>query len=293
MKNELIIIGFTLCSLLTSSCALIFKYGNGKVVKQEKKLTDFSAVEVSSGFNIYLNQSEKERIIIEIDENLQKYVEARVDSGVLKVEASLLVRKATKRNVYVNTKNIDNINLSGGGNLICDSLFETDKLTVNIKGGGDMEMEVNSPKFDLIMSGGGDAKIIGEIVNASTKMSGGGDLSIEVGCKELKIDVSGGGHLKAKVNTQNLNCSISGGGNGNILGSTEIAKFQVRGGGDLFASDLIIENANVNVSGGSDATLKVTSNIEGNVRGGGDLLLKDNPVSININKSGGSKVKVQ
>lgn len=293
MKNEIIIIGLVLICMLSTSCALIFFNGNGKVEKQEKELSGFSGIDVSSGFNVYLSQSENEKVVVEIDENLQKHVRAEVNSGTLKIDASLRIRKVTKRNVYISSKNIDSITLSGGGSLTGESLIKIDHMYMNISGGGDLEMEINTPKLNFEMSGGGDAKIRGNIESSSAKMSGGGDLIFDADCKDLVTSIKGGGHLKANINALNLDCSISGGGDGKISGHVKNAKINIKGGGDLFASELQIENAKVNISGGSDAILKIKDTIEGNVKGGGDLILKGVPGYQNIQKSGGSKVELK
>jgi hypothetical protein len=45
-------------------------YGNGNVVKKERKAGEFAGIRVSSGIDVYLKQADHESISVESDENL-------------------------------------------------------------------------------------------------------------------------------------------------------------------------------------------------------------------------------
>ena len=291
MKKQLLFLVSMILSLLTTSCAQIFILGNGNITKKELPLANFSGIDVSRGFNLYLSHNDSEKVTIEIDENLHEYVKAEVNSGTLIISAHTRIRNITKMNVYVSAKNIENIILKGGGNLIGENSIITDKIKIDVGGGGKLDMKLNTQELLLEMNGGGNGVLEGEITKNSIHFVGGGDLKLNVTGTENEIYFGGGGKLVADLNSKALNCTIKGGSNADLSGNVDNADIQLSGGGDVFATEMQIENAKIHVSGGSDATLIVKNTISGEINGGGNLILQGKPLVCEVKTAGGSKIK--
>jgi hypothetical protein len=291
MKKQLLFLVSLMVSLLTSSCAQVLILGNGNVTKKELPLSNFSGIDVSRGFNLYLSHDDSEKVTIEIDENLHEYVKAEVNSGTLIISAHTRIRNITKMNVYVSAKNIENIILKGGGNLIGENSTITDKIKIDAGGGGKLDMKLKTQELLLEMNGGGNAILEGEITKNSIHFVGGGDLKLNVTGTENEINFGGGGKLVADLNSKALNCTIKGGSNAYLSGNVDNADIQLSGGGDVWATEMQIENAIIQVSGGSDATLKVKNAINGEISGGGNLILHEKPHICEVKKAGGSQIK--
>jgi hypothetical protein len=263
------------------------------MVKQERKLPEFSEINVNRGFNIHLTQDSIQMVVVEIDENLQDYVKSEVNEKKLIIDGPNRLKPSGEMNVYVSVKNINVIQLSGGGSLFCTKTIASDNLKTDVSGGGDATMDFNSKKLELQISGGGNAKISGKAEKTDVSIKGGGSIDVEINSNESALSISGGGNLKAKLNTTNLICSISGGGNGNLAGMAENSNINLEGGGEINAKDLEITNVQISISGGSNAYLYIKNSINGKISGGGKLKLSGNPQVKNVSTSGGSKVIIQ
>ncbi len=148
-----------------------------------------------------------------------------------------------------NIKKYD-LELSGGGNVISDinATEEIDcqvsgggdvKLTcrgkaldtdLDISGGGDLTMELNTDKLECSLSGGGDASLSGQARNVDINLNGGGNINarnLQAGI--LIFQVSGGSDIHANVSDE-LTGQISGGGNVYYAGNPSKVSVDTRGG---------------------------------------------------------------
>ena len=68
-------------------CRFLYPHirGNGNVVKEERKVSDFEALEVSTGVEVLVTQDSIEKVVVEVDSNLLKILKTRVESGTLKI----------------------------------------------------------------------------------------------------------------------------------------------------------------------------------------------------------------
>jgi hypothetical protein len=71
---------FTLVILL-ASCSVLGERGNGNVIKQERKVSAFNAIEVSGAFDVYLSLGSAQSVIVEADENLMPLIRTAVSGN--------------------------------------------------------------------------------------------------------------------------------------------------------------------------------------------------------------------
>ena len=89
MKRSLTL---TLIALsLFSSCRLMNGRsirGDGNVTKQTRNIRDFDAIDVSNAIDVYVRQDSTYSVRVEVDDNLQQYVEVYVDGNTLHIKPS-------------------------------------------------------------------------------------------------------------------------------------------------------------------------------------------------------------
>ncbi len=88
---------------------------------------------------------------------------------------------------------------------------------------------------------------------------------------DFRTEMSGGSKLMAEGKAANLVVSCSG-------------------GSELDLSDFPVSNADVDLSGGSQATINLSGTLNANISGGSRLFYLGNPTLGNINTSGGSSI---
>ena len=312
--NMILLILFVLPASCISSPQFLPVKGSGEPVDKNYKVSDFHGIEVSSGFDVILVQGDSEDLTITAQENLFEHIIVKVDQGILRIYAERGIMATKPMKARISFKNIDNLEVSGGGDTECETTVNVPKLDVNISGGGDLNTVINTDELKCNINGGGDAKIDGNIKNYNLELSGGGDVRSDLEAGNIECSVSGGGDLtlrsKEKVNDAhvsiggggdftlemnviNLKCSVTGGGNATLTGQASGLEIEINGGGDVNASDFLTEITSFNVSGGSDFHVNVSKELNGIISGGGDVYYSGNPVNVSVDAKGGSKVYKQ
>ena len=185
------------------------------------------------------------------------------------------------------TADFVNLQTSGGGNINAEK-FIIKKAKINSSGGGRINAQV-SEELHLTTSGGGSVNLSGTAEVAVIQTSGGGTLNAEnLSIKKANITTSGGGRITANVSDL-IEINTSGGSTINLSGTANYAGINQRSGGRLNAGDFVIENANINLSGGVSGTIHVTEMLDIKMSGGGRLLYRGNP-RIKQSLSGGASL---
>ena len=285
--------------------------GSGATIEKSFNVSDFHGIDVSSGFDVILIQGNSENVVITAQENLFEHIKVEVEQGVLKIytEKNTIAIKPMK--ARISFKNIDNLKVSGGGDVLCETPVNVPQLTVRISGGGDLEAEISTDELACHFSGGGDADIDGNIKKYSLEMSGGGDVKsfVDAGmidCRisgggdltlknkgqatEAYVSISGGGDATIDLNVEKIKCTVSGGGDATLTGRATGFEIQINGGGDVMAGDFVTELTRFNVSGGSDVHVNATKELSGVISGGGDVYYSGDPAIATVDAKGGSKI---
>lgn len=309
--NLILLILFIMPTSCISSPFFLPVKGSGEPIDKNFKVSDFHGIDVSSGFDVILVQGNSEDLTITAQENLFEYITVKVDQGILMIYAKNNIMATKQMKARITFKSIDNLEVSGGGDIECETPVNVPKLDVNISGGGNLKTEINTDELKCHISGGGDAVINGNIKNYNLDLSGGGDVKSDldagiIDCSvsgggdltlrskekvdDAHVSISGGGDITLEMNVEKLKCSVTGGGNATLTGQASGLEIEISGGGDVNASDFLTETTSFNVSGGSDFHVNVSKELNGNISGGGDLYYSGNPGKVTVDAKGGSEV---
>jgi len=305
---------FALVTSCISSQSFIPVKGHGTSIDKSFTVSDFHGIEVSNGFDVTLVQGDAEGLTLTAQENLFEYIIVKVDQGILKIYSDENMMATQPLKARITFKNIDNLRVSGGGDVFGETTIDVNALGIQISGGGDLSSNINTGELDCRISGGGNAKINGRIGTYKLDLTGGGDVQSEVAATSLNctisgggnftfrgkekatdatIAISGGGDLSVDLDLGKMNCSVSGGGNATLKGSATSLEIEINGGGDIDAAIFTTTTASFNASGGSDIHISATKELTGQISGGGDVYYSGSPEIVNIDARGGSEIHKQ
>lgn len=320
MKNTLTIclVIFCMTFLSATSCmssqGFIPVKGTGASVDKDYNVADFSGIRVSGGFDVILVQGNTEGVTLTAQENLFEYITVEVVQGVLNVYTHENVMATKPLKARISYKLIDNLKVSGGGDVTGENPLNVPQLDLEISGGGDLTAEINSGElkcrmsgggdaafrgnariFNIEMSGGGDLRSVMDVNQVSCHLSGGGDLTLNSNTKidNAVIEIGGGGNLDAEMKAEKVHCTISGGGNASLSGQSDDLEINISGGGDLQADGFVTGSARISASGGSDIHVNVSHELTGQISGGGDIYYTGNPDNVTVDARGGSEIHKQ
>lgn len=122
------------------------------------------------------------------------------------------------------------------------------------------------------------------------KATGGSDVMTEskIEVNKLELQAHGGTDLKMVLSADAIDCTITGGSDADLSGKVRIFSAIASGGSDIRAKELDSEICNLEISGGSDATVMVSRELNVQASGGSDVFYHGNPNIKNVNTSGGS-----
>lgn len=200
--------------------------GSGKVVKQERNVQDFRAIQISVPGKVELKQGNHEAVSIETDDNIQAMLEVVVEGNTLKIRSKEKNQYPKTRNlsIVVHFKNLDDFVLESSGTVKSDKIVGTD-LKLRIGGSGEMDVnELKAETLKITIGGSGNFSARGVVPQIAGTIGGSGELNMaKLAAKDVRISIGGSGSVQTWV-SDNLNVRIGGSGTVNYYGDPQVSK---------------------------------------------------------------------
>jgi hypothetical protein len=138
-----------------------------------------------------------------------------------------------------------------------------------------------------------DVKVYLDFVELSAiEASSGSDIEGRNAFKldELTVSASGGSDVELDVRAERLEFHLSGGSDLDVRGETRSLVVEASGGSDVSARSLNAAQARVDLSGGSDASIRATAAVVVRASGGSDVAVHGNPAERAVDNDRSSDV---
>lgn len=206
--------------------------------KKDRAVSGFQGLSVSSGIDVYLTQGSSEKLTFDVKGVDEDEVKSEVRNGVLKL---YIDRRGTNwnwgRNTYVKAyltfRQLNNIQASGGADVIGQGTLSFNDLNVEAGGGSDVTLALKADKLNASASGGADLKLDGSARTLNANGSGGSDLD----ARKLTVEIcnansSGGSDVYVNA-TRELTMKASGGSDVYYYGPAKVLAKSESGGSDI------------------------------------------------------------
>ena len=234
--------------------------GAGEVITEEKDFADFTYVDVGSAFEVEITQSGSFSVIISADESLFDYIEVSKSGGTLKV--------------YLNPRHI---------------------FTDFTLGGKTSKAEITMPAlYGLQLSGASKGTITGFKSSEDFELvvSGASSLeTVDIKVGDTEFEVSGASRVSGNMTADDAEFEVSGASSIELSGSADNIILEVSGASRVDLADFPLNNADVDLSGASEATIDVKGNMDLVVSGASRLYFLGNPTLGTTEVSGASTIK--
>ena len=253
-----LVLTLTACTNVPAPFNFLCENGSGNIITETREVAEFDRINLMVPANLYVSQGDTNSFSIEGDDNLLEEIETDLDGTFLEIELKNSVKclnPTQEINIWVTMKEVKELAVSGSGNIVGETAFETDSLEMRVSGSGKISND-NQIKAD-----------------------------------SLELRISGSGDVDLDVVSKTITTRISGSGNVALEGVTEIHEFQVSGSGELNAYDLDTQKSVLGVSGSGKAELKVSEELEINIAGSGNVKYKGAPEKVTQNVSGSGSVE--
>lgn len=209
--------------------------GNGKVKKETRNPGIFTKVHSSGSADVEITSGSNCAVTVEDDENLLPYLETNVENGTLNIRYQHGISVSHDHaKIYITAPTLSAITTSGTSDIKLNGVLQnSDKISFNTSGVGNIDGEVDAPAVSVTISGTGTVKLHGTTKNFDCDISGVGHAVCgNLESENTTVDVSGVGdaHVFASVH---LNAKVTGAGNIYYRGNPQNPEIQTSGVGNV------------------------------------------------------------
>lgn len=235
MKNKVKTLGLSLLTLLFLQTSIAatpgfgWVKGSGNVKKETRDVSNFTGIDVGGAFEVILVKSSKEKVVLEIDENLLQYVTTRVSGGILRIDNERDFRNPTELKVTIYYKNINEIDISGAASLFSQDVLKTKDLEIEASGASDIELKLEVETLEADFSGASKVEFSGTADSVEIEASGATVYkALELQTKSCEIEASGAAVARIWA-TESLGLRASGASSVRYKGSPSIDIINISG----------------------------------------------------------------
>jgi len=236
--KKIITLGIALCTIAVTNAQKI--KGNGNIVTIERSTDDYDAIAVSGWFNVILVDGQEGKLSIEGEENLLEYIKTEVKEGklVIKVKKGYNLQPSSWKKdggiyVTVPVESVNEVTLSGSGDIVGKKTISASEFSTNMSGSGDITLDVESKTVSASMSGSGDINLSGTTEVFDVQISGSGDIeAYDLIADTVDASISGSADIKVTANKM-LKARVSGSGDIHYRGDATKLDTKSSGSGDI------------------------------------------------------------
>jgi hypothetical protein len=226
-----LLVGFT-----TTNCGNINSSrinGNGKIISDERKVSDFNAIDASGAFNIVLNEGNENKIKIDGDENIIKHIYTEVKDSTLKIFTDNSVKNYKKLNIFITYQKLASIESDGACMITGNSEIKTEHFSIKLSGATDLTLKLSVAYLNAVLSGTGSVNITGNADKQNVELSGTSSFNaLNLVTNTTTIDLSGVG--SAEINAlKEINGDLSGVGSIHYKGEPPVKNINISGLGSF------------------------------------------------------------
>ena len=224
---------FAAC-LTTVSCAQKIS-GNGNVVKQDRPVEPFSAIEVGGVLSVHLEQGDTEALSVEADENLLDLIETEVRGNTLVVglKKGIELKKAEQKDVYITLRQISQLEIGGVVHVESTTPITAEDFDLEVGGVSSTSLELRCDRLQVEADMVGSLELRGEVGEATIRNGGVGTLqAFDLQVDKLTIKNSGVGSAEVQARNE-ISISSSGIGSVRYKGDAVVKELSTSGIGKV------------------------------------------------------------
>ena len=227
MKNLLLVL---LSACIFQSCER--KSGSGNIERQDRKVGEFSGVDVGGGFEVEIKQGSSYKVRVEADDNILEDIETEVSGGVLTIEyrKGVDINDATMK-VYVETPSLRSVDASASATVKVEGILRSDKsLHFEASSAASIEAEIDAPSTKIEASSSGKVVLKGRTKDLDAEASSAGSIEArELLSETARAEASSGASVEVHASLK-LNGEANSGGSVSYRGEPAVSKEENSGG---------------------------------------------------------------
>lgn len=211
--------------------------GNGKMTTQSRTVPDYDEVSLEGFMDVELVSGTEGALKVEAEENLHEYIVTEVNDGQLEISVKRGINLELSDNatikVIVPFKDLEQVSLTGSGDIYSSEVIKTENFTTSLTGSGDIKLPLMVKNAKATVTGSGDIELTGSATDFACKVTGSGDINaFDLKCEHVLATVVGSGDIKVYA-TEALQANIPGAGDIQYRGNPKKEDFKTIGVGTI------------------------------------------------------------
>jgi hypothetical protein len=231
MKRILYLV-FTLQILFLSNGCFICEEGSGPYKTEPRKHHEFRSIEVCLDAEVTIRSGKDYSVMVSAEESLLEKIRSRVRGKKLVIESKRCLRANKDIQIEIVVPELEEIALSGSGNVYIRDTMHFRNLLLKVNGSGDMDVKLTAASLTSAINGSGSLILQGSANLHDIKINGSGNVDArEMPCNRSTVKVNGSGDVKAYVIEQ-MDVQVNGSGSVYFKGKPKLST-RINGSGKV------------------------------------------------------------
>lgn len=184
--------------------------------REERSLDNFTGIGFGVAGTLVLEQGNTFSVVLEGDDDYIREIETTVRGDMLIISHDRWIsftRSRRNLTVYITMPEVEELNVSGSGNIVADGSIRSDDLDMSVSGSGNIKLaDLNTESVDCSISGSGSLELKGSAIDGELSISGSGKYRGDsFRLNTLDVNISGSGTCSTMVEDK-LVARVSGSG---------------------------------------------------------------------------------
>jgi len=201
-------------------------YGSGIITKENRAAQNFTEVALSEEGDLFIDVGEQEQLTIEAEDNLQKYLIAEVQGGILdikKLPENVTLNATKPIRYHLTLKELKALTIKNSGDAEVTKV-DTDNFSIRITGSGSVHIDtLNVHRLDMELTSSGNVTIAdGKADEQHIRLSSSGEYDGKnVICQNAYVKLTSSGNATLNV-LEHLEADLSSSGNVYYVGKPKV-----------------------------------------------------------------------
>jgi hypothetical protein len=222
--------------LLVGCCAIpvrtVLVGGSGNVVTLDEAITGFDELDISNAFEVDVSQGESYRVVVRIDDNLEKYLRLVKQGSTLRIglepDRPYNLANATLE-AEITMPEMTGMTLSGASRVTFTGFESTSRLNVDVSGASHLQGDIETGNARFQVSGASQVTLAGSAGDVTIDASGASRLDLsDFAVKDAEVEASGASTVTLNPSGR-LDAGASGASHVYYLGNPTLGKIDTSG----------------------------------------------------------------
>jgi hypothetical protein len=281
--------------VLPAGCGWLFTAKDtGPLTTRGYDFTGFTAVDVGSAFTVVITRADACSVNITTRESLFKDIRVVNSSGTLRISLSwpgAIIGSRTLE-AHITMPELTSLEVSGATKATVTGFQSADRLSVRVSGASTLDLDAETGDFTGDISGASRFTARVKTGRADIGLSGASTLRLEAETGDFALNSSGASDTAGRLNAASTDLYLTGASDLQISGSGGNLRLNGSGASEARLTGLVLEDADVQLNGGSRAEVDLDGTLNVTLTGGSVLRYGGHPtLGSRMAITGGSRLE--